>query len=123
MPQFEDMRREWSYCSPAQHDPFKLLSPRRFPTSKTPVFRSYGGDGTGGYSPLTEHCHPFPPNLFGSDSLERRLMFKQAMLAVVLGVIGSHTPVFGEDWMPLLKDDALTEWRASGGGESFRAKA
>src|SRR5947207_14334500 len=51
-------------------------------------------------------------------------MSKQAILAVVVLIgIGSHIPVLAEDWTPLLKDDALSEWRASGGGESFRAKS
>lgn len=49
-------------------------------------------------------------------------MLKIALAATLL-VISSPWPVFGEDWMSLLKDDALSEWRASGGGESFRAKA
>jgi len=42
---------------------------------------------------------------------------------ILLGVIASPMPAFADDWMPLLKDDALSEWRASGGGESFHAKA
>jgi hypothetical protein len=40
-----------------------------------------------------------------------------------LGVMSSPGAVLAEDWVPLLKDDALSEWRASGGGESFRATA
>src|SRR5437879_6203074 len=50
-------------------------------------------------------------------------MLKTVLSAVLLGIISLPMPVFAEDWMPLLKDDALSEWRASGGGESFHAKA
>src|SRR5439155_120572 len=50
-------------------------------------------------------------------------MLKIALSAILLGLIGLPVPVFADDWMPLLKDDALSEWRASGGGESFHAKA
>jgi hypothetical protein len=50
-------------------------------------------------------------------------MLKTALSAILLGLISLPVPVFADDWMPLLKDDALSEWRASGGGESFHAKA
>jgi len=50
-------------------------------------------------------------------------MLKIALWAIFLVVIGSPIPAFAEDWMSLLKNDALSEWRASGGGESFHAKA
>jgi hypothetical protein len=50
-------------------------------------------------------------------------MLKIALWAIFLGVIGSPIPAFADDRISLFKDDALSEWRASGGGESFRAKA
>jgi hypothetical protein len=48
-------------------------------------------------------------------------MLKRAILAVVLAF--STGRATADDWMSLLKDDALSEWRGSGGGESFHAKA
>ena len=48
-------------------------------------------------------------------------MLKRAILAVVLAF--STGRATADDWMSLLKDDALSEWRGSGGGESFQAKA
>jgi hypothetical protein len=50
-------------------------------------------------------------------------MLKIALSAALFCVISAPTSVLAEDWMPLLKDDALSEWRASGGGESFHVKA
>jgi hypothetical protein len=47
-------------------------------------------------------------------------MVKRAILAVVLAI--STGQASADDWMSLLKDDALSEWRGSGGGESFHAK-
>jgi histidinol phosphatase-like PHP family hydrolase len=49
-------------------------------------------------------------------------MLRTALSAIFLGIISSPMQVLAEDWIPLLKDDALSEWRASGGGESFHAK-
>ena len=49
-------------------------------------------------------------------------MLKFGLSATLLAVIAWPNTVLAEDWMPLLKDDVLSEWRASGGGESFHAK-
>jgi hypothetical protein len=44
------------------------------------------------------------------------------MLALALGFLGLPGRVAADDWTPLLKDDALSEWQAGGGEASFHAK-
>ena len=50
-------------------------------------------------------------------------MPKHVILALALGVLGLQAAAPPDDWKSLLKDDALTEWLAAGGGDAFRARA
>jgi hypothetical protein len=50
-------------------------------------------------------------------------MPKHVILALALGVLGLQGTAPPDDWKSLIKDDALSEWLAAGGGDAFRAKA
>jgi hypothetical protein len=50
-------------------------------------------------------------------------MLKHITLAIAVAVLSRPGWVAAQDWTPLLKDDALRDWRSAGAGESFRLKA
>jgi hypothetical protein len=49
-------------------------------------------------------------------------MSRRAALAVVAALLTLRGSAVAQDWVPLLKDDALRDWRSAGAAEAFRAK-
>ncbi len=49
-------------------------------------------------------------------------MRKHLILTVALGSLGLPGPAAADEWVSLIKDDALRDWQAGGGEQSFSAK-